>query len=110
MATSKTPGPKPSIYTVEGNMHGRISGATDELVMPLRVPYRTFKRLMDISEDQPLDHLERFIEEMNLGDAKKVLDEADDVIDVITFAYKYFAEFNEVAQARLGELQASSGA
>lgn len=106
--TARTAGPKPDIYEVEGNLHGRIDGADSELVMPLKVPYRLFKRLMDISQDNPLDDLERFITELNLGDAASVLDQATDVVQVLSFAQRYFERFGELAEARLGEFRASS--
>lgn len=102
-------GPKPAIYEVEGNLHGRIAGADAELVMPLQVPYRQFKKLLDLSQDDPLEDLERFIVEMDRGDASRVLDQATDVVEVLAYAMHYFGRFNELAEARLGEFRASSG-
>jgi len=110
-ATEKTPGPKPDMYIVEGNFHARIDGSTaGELVLPLKVPYRTFKKLMDISENNSLDDLERFIDELGIGSAKQTLDEAEDTVQVLAAAMGYFAKFQEIAEARLGEFVGSSSA
>lgn len=107
MAT-RTPGPKPDIYEVEGNLHGRIDGADQELIMPLKVPYRLFKRLTEISEDEPMEDLERFITDLNRTDAANVLDQATDAVQVLAYAMHYFKRFSELADERLGEFKASS--
>ncbi|WP_336642339.1 hypothetical protein [Microbacterium sp. MMO-56] len=111
--TTKAPaGPKPDIYVVEDNFHaklGQVSGEDAELVLPLKVPYKTFKKLTALTQDDALEDIERFVEEIGTAEARKTLEEADDAIQVIVVATTYFQMFTDLADARLGELKASSG-
>ncbi|MEV4735562.1 MULTISPECIES: hypothetical protein [unclassified Microbacterium] len=96
------PGPKPEIFTTaDGIFHAQLSSG--ELIMKTKVPYKTFKRLTGMSEGDSLADLEMFIDEVGVGDAKQIMEDCDDTIQLIVVAAKYFEKFNEIAQARLGE-------
>jgi len=110
MSTRKTPGPKPPFTIVENNFHATI-GTDDgprELVLRLKVPYKLFKKLGAISRDSALDDFEAFVSAVGAPDAMEVLEAADDTIEVLAVAQLYFAEFQNQADARMGELGGSS--
>lgn len=111
--TKPAPGPKPTEpYTVEHNYHHPIEqedGTLVELVLPLRIGYKRFKGLLAQWADLgPTEQLESLIAEYDLDDA--ALQGAADYVDVLVAAQAYFEKFQEVAVARLGELQGSSPA
>lgn len=108
MAVKAAAGPKPTSFVVEGNYHHTLSSG--ELVLPLKVSYKTFKKLLELSSgDDPLGDLERIIEQIGDDEAARVMEEADDVIEVLAAAMRYFELFSELAEARMGESKASSG-
>lgn len=115
MATSTTskPGPKPPVYIVEGNFHAQLEQAeTGELVdfvLPLKVPYKTFKKLASQSTGDGLDDIEVYVEAIGTAAARDALEGAADTIEVLAVAQLYFEKFTELADARMGELKASSG-
>ena len=101
-ATGREPGPKPDVFTTaDGIFHARLSSG--ELVLRTKVPYKTFKRLTAMSEGDSLADLEMFVDEVGVGDARRIMEDCDDTIQLIVVAAKYFEKFNEIAQARLGE-------
>ncbi|MFJ4173991.1 hypothetical protein [Microbacterium sp. NPDC089696] len=96
------PGPKPEVFTTaDGIFHAQLSSG--ELVLKTKVPYKTFKRLTGMSEGDSLADLELFIDEVGIGNSKQIMEDCDDTIQLIVVAAKYFAKFNEIAEARLGE-------
>ncbi len=105
-------GPKPSTpYTVEGWYHLPLEqedGEFLELVLPLRIGYRKMQKFM-AEVTGPVDsQLEQLCEQFSVD--MTALDNAADYVDVLVGAQAYFDAFQDMAVARLGELQGSSDA